>query len=57
MKVAVLAEQNFNLIDGSTIWLLNVCKLLALQSDFDTDLVLTHRLENRVLADELPAAA
>ena len=56
MKVAVLAEQNFNLIDGSTIWLLNVCKLLALQSDFDVDLVLTHRLESRVLADELPAA-
>lgn len=55
MKVAVLAEQNFNLIDGSTIWLLNVCKLLALQHDFETDLVLTHRLEDRVLADELPA--
>jgi glycosyltransferase involved in cell wall biosynthesis len=56
MKVAVLAEQNFNLIDGSTIWVLNVCKLLALQPDFDTELVLTHKLDNRVLADELPAA-
>lgn len=54
MKVAVLAEQNFNLIDGSTIWLLNVCKLLALQSDLETDLVLTHRMENPVLAQELP---
>lgn len=55
MKVAVLAEQNFNLIDGSTIWLLNVCKLLALQSDFDTDLLLTHPLKNPVLAGELPS--
>lgn len=56
MKVAVLAEQNFNLIDGSTIWVLNVCKLLAMQPDLRTELVLTHRLENRVLADELPEA-
>ncbi|MCQ0090549.1 hypothetical protein [Roseovarius sp. M141] len=55
MKIAVLAEQNFNLIDGSTIWLLNVCKLLALQPDFDTTLLLSHRLTDRVLADEVPA--
>jgi len=54
MRIAVLAEQNFNLIDGSTIWLLNVCKLLALQPDFDTELLLTHPLNDRVLADELP---
>ncbi|MGB0439997.1 MAG: hypothetical protein ACPGFC_07845, partial [Paracoccaceae bacterium] len=54
MKVAVLAEQNFNLIDGSTIWLLNVCKLLGLQPDLQTHLMLTHRLENPVLAQELP---
>lgn len=54
MKVAVLAEQNFNLIDGSTIWLLNVCKLLALQEDLEIDLLLTHRLEDMVLAQELP---
>lgn len=54
MKIAILAEQNFNLIDGSTIWLLNVCKLLALQPDMKIDLVLTHRLENPVLAQELP---
>ncbi len=54
MKIAVLAEQNFNLIDGSTIWLLNVCKLLAQQEDFQTDLLLTHPLENPVLAAELP---
>lgn len=55
MKIAILAEQNFNLIDGSTIWLLNVCKLLALQSDLDPVLMLSHPLTNRVLADELPA--
>ena len=54
MKVAVLAEQNFNLIDGSTIWLLNVCKLLSTQADFQTELLLTHPLENPVLAGELP---
>jgi glycosyltransferase involved in cell wall biosynthesis len=54
MKVAVLAEQNFNLIDGSTIWLLNVCKLLALQNDFEVELLLTHPLETLVLAGELP---
>ncbi len=54
MKIAVLAEQNLNLIDGSTIWLLNACKLLALQSDFEIDLLLAHRLEVRTLANELP---
>ena len=54
MKIAILAEQNFNLIDGSTIWLLNICKLLALQPDFHPVLVLSHPLTNRVLADELP---
>ena len=54
MKVAVLAEQNFNLIDGSTIWLLNVCKLLAREEDFEVELLLTHPLENPVLAQELP---
>lgn len=54
MKVAVLAEQNFNLIDGSTIWLLNICKLLARQPDFETILILSHPLVDRVLADELP---
>lgn len=54
MRVAVLAEQNFNLIDGSTIWLLNVCKLLALQEDLDVTLVLTHPLTAPVLAHELP---
>ena len=55
MKIAVLAEQNFNLIDGSTIWLLNVCKLLALQPDFEVTLLLSHPLTDRVLADEVPA--
>jgi glycosyltransferase involved in cell wall biosynthesis len=55
MKVAVLAEQNFNLIDGSTIWLLNVCKLLAMQEDFDSHLLLSHPLTDPVLARELPA--
>lgn len=54
MKIAILAEQNFNLIDGSTIWLLNVCKLLALQDDFEIDLLLTHPLHTPVLASELP---
>lgn len=55
MKIAVLAEQNFNLIDGSTIWLLNLCKLLALQPDFQITLLLSHPLRDRVLAQELPA--
>ncbi|RVT82073.1 hypothetical protein DXV76_18640 [Rhodobacteraceae bacterium CCMM004] len=54
MRIAVLAEQNFNLIDGSTIWLLNVCKLLARQVDLDVTLILSHTLTDRVLADELP---
>lgn len=56
MRVAVLAEQNFNLVDGSTIWLLNACKLLALAPDLEVDLLLAHRLETRVLADDLPEA-
>jgi glycosyltransferase involved in cell wall biosynthesis len=55
MKIAVLAEQNFNLIDGSTIWLLNLCKLLNLQDDLDITLLLSHPLRSRVLAQELPA--
>lgn len=54
MKIAILAEQNFNLIDGSTIWLLNVCKLLALTPDIQATLILSHQLDNTVLADEVP---
>lgn len=54
IKVAILAEQNFSLIDGSTIWLLNVCKLIALQHDFDPVLILSHPLTNHLLANELP---
>jgi glycosyltransferase involved in cell wall biosynthesis len=55
MKVAILAEQNFNLIDGSTIWLLNVCKLMARLPDLEVTLLLTHPLTDRILADEVPA--
>lgn len=56
MKVAILAEQNFNLIDGSTIWLLNVCKLMALLPDLQVTVLLSHRLTDRILADEVPPA-
>ena len=55
MKVALLAEPDFNLVDGSTIWMLNACRLLAMQG-FAVDLLLAHRLGNRVLADELPGS-
>ncbi|MGR3617172.1 MAG: glycosyltransferase family 4 protein [Paracoccaceae bacterium] len=55
MKIALLAEQNFNLIDGSTIWLLNTCKLLSMQRDFDVDLLLSQPLITDVLTRELPA--
>lgn len=55
MKVAVLAEQNFNLIDGSTIWLLNVCKLMGRLPGVDTTVLLRHALTDRILADEVPA--
>lgn len=54
IRVAILAEQNFSLIDGSTVWLLNVCKLIALQHDMEPVLVLSHPLTNTYLADELP---
>lgn len=54
MKIAIIAEQNFNLIDGSTIWLLNVCKLLARTPDIQATLILSHHLENTILADEVP---
>jgi glycosyltransferase involved in cell wall biosynthesis len=56
MRVAVLAEQNFNLIDGSTIWLLNVCKLLARAGDLQVTVLLSHPLTDRILADEVPAS-
>ncbi|MBD2841039.1 glycosyltransferase [Erythrobacter rubeus] len=54
MRVAILGEQNFSLIDGSTIWLLNVCKLISLQHDIEPVLVLSHPLTNDLLAKELP---
>ena len=54
MKVAILAEQNFNLIDGSTIWLLNVCKLMARIPDLEVTLLLSCPLEDHVLAKEVP---
>lgn len=55
MKVTILAEQNFNLIDGSTIWLLNVCKLMARLPDLEVTLLLSHPLRTPILAQELPA--
>lgn len=54
MKVAILAEQNFNLIDGSTIWLLNVCKLMARLPDLQVTVLLRHPLTDRILANEVP---
>lgn len=56
MKVAILAEQNFNLIDGSTIWLLNVCKLMARLPGLDISVLLRHALSDRILANEVPPA-
>lgn len=56
MKVAILAEQNFNLIDGSTIWLLNVCKLMARLPGLEISVLLRHPLTDRILADEVPSA-
>ncbi len=56
MKVAIIAEQNFNLIDGSTIWLLNVCKLLARLPELDVTLLASHPVTDRVLAQEVPPA-
>ena len=55
MKLAILAEQNFNLIDGSTIWLLNLCKLVALLEDVEATVLLRHALTDRILADEVPS--
>ncbi|NEX46604.1 glycosyltransferase [Pseudotabrizicola algicola] len=54
MKVAILAEQNFNLIDGSTIWLLNVCKLMGRLPDLEVTLLLSHPLIDPILAAEVP---
>lgn len=56
MKVAILAEQNFNLIDGSTIWLLNVCKLMARLPGLEVTVLLRYPLTDRILADEVPAS-
>lgn len=55
MKVALLAEQNFNLIDGSTIWLLNLCKLMARLPALQVTVLLRHPLTDRILADEVPS--
>ncbi len=55
MRVAVLAEQNFNLVDGSTIWLLNLCRMLASLPGLEPTLILRETLTCRVLADDLPA--
>lgn len=54
MKIAVLAEQNINLIDGSTIWLLNTCRLLTACQGFEVFLLSPHTLIDRTLVDELP---
>lgn len=55
MRLAVLAEQNFNLVDGSTVWLLNLCRMLATLPGVQTTLILKEALSSRVLADDLPA--
>jgi len=55
MRLAVLAEQNFNLVDGSTVWLLNLCRMLATLPGVETTLILKEALSTRVMADDLPA--
>lgn len=56
MRVAVLAQQNINLVDGSTIWLLNVCKALAATPGFEVTLLSAFPLSRRTLTQELPAS-
>jgi glycosyltransferase involved in cell wall biosynthesis len=56
MRVAVLAAQNLNLVDGSTIWLLNLCRLLASLPGLQTTLILRETLVSRVLAGDLPTS-
>ena len=55
MRLAVLAEQNFNLVDGSTVWLRNLCRMLATLPGVETTLILKEALSTRVMADDLPA--
>lgn len=56
MKVAILAEQNFNLIDGSTIWLLNTCKMLSELKGMQVYLLSAHHVTNPILLNEVPAS-
>lgn len=54
LHITLIAEVDFNLVDGSTIWLLNLCRLLCLERAQRVTLLLPHRLHNPVLAQLLP---
>ena len=54
MKVAILGEQNFNEVDGSTIWLLNLCKLMADLPGMEVTFLSAHPLLQPVLLADMP---
>jgi len=54
VRIAILAEQDFGLVDGSTIWTLNLCRMLTKIPSLRVVLVLRQQISSRVLADELP---
>ncbi len=54
IKIAVVADLNPNLVDGSTIWLKNICSLIAhSMSDFQLDVFLRDNIVNNVICSQL----
>ena len=48
-KILLYGDVDLNIIDGSSIWLVNLAKLLAQDKDYMVDILLKKRIRNEVL--------
>lgn len=52
-KILLYADLNISIVDGSSVWLASIAKLLALDKNNVVDILLKKPITNTVLADEL----
>lgn len=52
-KILIYGDMDLNVVDGSTIWLVNLAKLLLKDKDNYVDILLKKRIRNHILTGEI----
>ena len=55
-KILIYGDLDLNIIDGSSIWLVNLAKLLMKDRKNHVDILLKKRIRNHILTGELKNA-